>query len=334
MSRWCSTVALSPDAMAEWAFVSLGSNLGDRAHHLSFGREHLAALPASTLIAHSEIEETEPLGPVSQGPYFNQMVLLETDLDPRDLLAHCHEIEDRCGRTRTVRWGPRTLDLDIVRLGDLRLDDPALTIPHPELANRPFWVRQLAELFPHSWCAATDPGFPAWAEVAESRRAHVLRVAGLLGAWAVATEKSHVERNRWLKAAFLHDALRDASANTISQWVHDPDMAVAVQHGPAAANLAASHGESDREVLDAVRFHSVGYAAWGQLGRMLYMADYLEPGRGFRRAQRARLAAEVPAAPERVLLTVATLRLQRAIDKRHRLQQEGIDFWNAVVSSR
>ena len=319
--------------MAEWAFVSLGSNLGDRAQHLAFGREHLAALPATTLIAHSPIEETEPLGPVPQGPFFNQMVLLETDLDAPDLLARCHEIEDHCGRTRAVRWGPRTLDLDIVRVGDLRIDDPALTIPHPELPNRPFWLRQLAELLPHSWCAATDPGLPAWAEVTERRKAHVLRVAGLLGAWAVATEKSRVERNRWLKAAFLHDALRDASSRTMSEWVDDPEMAVDVQHGPAAANLAASHGESDHEVLDAVRFHSVGSTTWGQLGRMLYMADYLEPGRRFRRAQRARLAGDVPAAPERVLLTVATFRLQRAIEKRHRLQQEGIDFWNAIVSS-
>ena len=81
-----------------------------------------------------------------QGPYLNQMVLLETALEPAELLVHLHAIESERGRERRIRWGPRTLDLDIVRFGDRAMHEPALVIPHPELANRPFWQRELAEL--------------------------------------------------------------------------------------------------------------------------------------------------------------------------------------------
>ena len=92
------------------------------------------------------MEETAPLGPVPQGPYLNQMALLETELEPAELLAHLQAIERERGRVRGARWGPRTLDLDIVKFGDRAVRDPALTIPHPELAHRAFWQRELAEL--------------------------------------------------------------------------------------------------------------------------------------------------------------------------------------------
>jgi 2-amino-4-hydroxy-6-hydroxymethyldihydropteridine diphosphokinase len=136
--------------MTEWAFVALGSNLGDRSAHLAFARERLAALPDTTLVAASAIEETEPLGPVPQGPYLNQMVLLSTKLPPRALLEACGAIERSAGRQRAVRWGPRTLDLDLVRYDDLAITEPALVVPHPELPQRPFWQRELAELMPHA----------------------------------------------------------------------------------------------------------------------------------------------------------------------------------------
>jgi 2-amino-4-hydroxy-6-hydroxymethyldihydropteridine diphosphokinase len=133
----------------EWAFVALGSNLGDRAAHLSDAREALGALPDTRLIAESAIEETEPLGSVPQPAYLNQMVLLRTSLSPRALLDACLAIEQRAGRVRGARWGPRTLDLDIVRMGALQVDEPGLSIPHPEFPRRPFWQRELAELLPH-----------------------------------------------------------------------------------------------------------------------------------------------------------------------------------------
>lgn len=130
----------------EWAFVALGSNIGDRNASLELARERLAALPGTTLAAASAIEETEPLGPVPQGTYLNQMVLLHTELAPRELLDACLRIEMEAGRERRERWGPRVLDLDIVRYGDREVREPGLTIPHPELPNRPFWLRELAEL--------------------------------------------------------------------------------------------------------------------------------------------------------------------------------------------
>ena len=126
--------------------MALGSNLGDRAAHLAHARARLGALPGTRLVAASRVEETMPLGPVAQPPYLNQMVLLETSLTPAELLAHCLAIEVERGRARRERWGPRTLDLDIVRYGEQAVQQPDLTIPHPELRNRDFWRREIAEL--------------------------------------------------------------------------------------------------------------------------------------------------------------------------------------------
>ena len=130
----------------ERVYVALGSNVGDREGHLAHARARLAALPRTRLIALSGVEETAPLGPVPQGPYLNQMALLETTLTPGALLDQLQTIEAERGRTRDVRWGPRTLDLDIVRFGERELHEAALVIPHPELPHRPFWLRELAEL--------------------------------------------------------------------------------------------------------------------------------------------------------------------------------------------
>jgi 2-amino-4-hydroxy-6-hydroxymethyldihydropteridine diphosphokinase len=131
---------------AERAYIALGSNVGDRTAHLAHARARLAALPKTRLVGVSSVEETAPLGPVAQPPYLNQMVLLETGLPPADLLAHCRAIEAERGRERGERWGPRTLDLDIVRYGARIVREPDLMIPHPELANRDFWQREIAEL--------------------------------------------------------------------------------------------------------------------------------------------------------------------------------------------
>jgi 2-amino-4-hydroxy-6-hydroxymethyldihydropteridine diphosphokinase len=136
-------------AARERAYVALGSNLGDRAGHLAAACAALAALPRTRLVAESGVEETAPLGGMEQPPYLNQMVLLETALAPHALLAACQAIERSRGRVRGEHWGARTLDLDIVRYGHRRITDPDLIIPHPELSNRDFWVRELAELEAH-----------------------------------------------------------------------------------------------------------------------------------------------------------------------------------------
>ena len=128
------------------AYVALGSNLGDRAGYLAHARTALAALPGTVVLAVSAIEETAPLGGRAQPAYLNQMVALETELSPRDLLDACHRIELDTGRTRRERWASRTLDLDLVRYGSLTLVEPDLMLPHPGLAERDFWRRELAEL--------------------------------------------------------------------------------------------------------------------------------------------------------------------------------------------
>ncbi len=135
-------------AKPELVYVALGSNLGDRAAHLAYARNRLGTLPDTRVAASSRIEETAPIGPVPQGAFLNQMVLLETTLAPHDLLGHLHAIEAERGRERQagVRWGPRTLDLDIIRWGERRVHEPDLTIPHPELPHRDFWQREMAEL--------------------------------------------------------------------------------------------------------------------------------------------------------------------------------------------
>jgi 2-amino-4-hydroxy-6-hydroxymethyldihydropteridine diphosphokinase len=132
--------------MRDIAFIALGSNLGDRSAHLAAARLALEALPQSRVLATSSIEETAPIGVVPQGPYLNQMVAVETSLSPRALLDALLLIERAEGRVRDQRWGARTLDLDIVRFADQAVDEPGLTVPHPELPHRPFWQRELAEL--------------------------------------------------------------------------------------------------------------------------------------------------------------------------------------------
>ena len=162
---------------------------------------------------------------------------------------------------------------------------------------------------------------PAWAVVTPERRAHIERVVALLAAWAAARRTPEAEGARWVKAGWLHDALRDAPATD------------ELGHGPRAAERAARDGETDRGVLDAVRYHSLGYADWDDVGKMLYLADYLEPGRAFDRELRASLAARVPQDRDAVLRQVAARRIGRVIDSRWPLARETVDFWNALVSS-
>jgi 2-amino-4-hydroxy-6-hydroxymethyldihydropteridine diphosphokinase len=128
------------------AYIALGSNLGDRAAYLARARAAIAALPESLVLAASDVEETAPVGPPGQGPYLNQMLAVETSLPPTALLARLHAIELAEGRERGQRWGPRTLDLDIVLFERQRSATPALTVPHPELAQRDFWQRELAQV--------------------------------------------------------------------------------------------------------------------------------------------------------------------------------------------
>lgn len=132
--------------MSDRVYIALGSNLGDRHAALARAREAIAHVRGITIVGESQIEETEPVGPVPQGPYLNQMIAVDTSLSPRVLLTALNRVERAASRVRTVRWGPRTLDLDIVLIEGAEYSDDELTVPHQELLNRDFWLRELAEL--------------------------------------------------------------------------------------------------------------------------------------------------------------------------------------------
>ena len=124
------------------AYLGLGSNLGDRRAHL---RSAIAALP--DVVEVSPVYETEPVGgPPGQSPYLNVVVALETELPPRALLELGRRLEEAAGRVRTVKDGPRTLDVDVLVVGDLRVDEPDLVVPHPRMWQRRFVLAPLADL--------------------------------------------------------------------------------------------------------------------------------------------------------------------------------------------
>jgi len=132
------------------AFVSLGSNLGDRAGYLRAAREALSALPGTSVVAASGVYETAPQDLEDQDAFLNQVLCLATGLQPLDLLHECQRIEREHGRTRQLRFGPRTLDIDILLFQDAESDDPELTLPHPRMVKRAFVLVPLTELWSHA----------------------------------------------------------------------------------------------------------------------------------------------------------------------------------------
>jgi 2-amino-4-hydroxy-6-hydroxymethyldihydropteridine diphosphokinase len=134
--------------VATTAFIGIGSNLGDREQNLARAIELLSAEDGIDIAAVSEIRETEPVGPVSQGPFLNGAVRIETDLGPRELLERLLAVEQRLGRVRRERFGPRTIDLDLLLYGDEAVDEPGLTVPHPRLHERRFALEPLSDLAP------------------------------------------------------------------------------------------------------------------------------------------------------------------------------------------
>lgn len=131
------------------AYVGLGANLGDRRATVERAIELLAAEPGVELVGVSPVRETDPVGYVDQPRFLNAAVALETELAPRPLLDALIRIERRLGRTRAgPRFGPRLIDLDLLLYGDLELDEPGLTVPHPRLHERRFALEPLLELDP------------------------------------------------------------------------------------------------------------------------------------------------------------------------------------------
>ena len=172
---------------------------------------------------------------------------------------------------------------------------------------------------------------PAWAVVSERRRAHIERVATLITAWADALELASGERAAWRDAARWHDALRDAPDDALRALVPDAcERPAKMLHGPAAAARLAADGERRRDVLDAIRWHTVGHSGWTRVGRALYMADFLEPGRPFERADRAYLAQRVPDDFDGTFRQVVRMRLEWALREGHELYPETVALWNEV----
>lgn len=127
------------------AFLGLGSNVGDR---VGFLRDAAGSLAAVGLRATSPVYETEPVGGPEQGRYLNLVAELHTDRSPRELLGVCHRLESAAGRVREVRWGPRTLDVDVLWVDGVTVDEPDLVVPHPRMWERRFVLAPLRDLAP------------------------------------------------------------------------------------------------------------------------------------------------------------------------------------------
>ena len=130
------------------AYIGFGSNLGDRKKNLDDAVRLLSGTPGVGAVDVSSYYETEPVGYEEQGLFLNAAARVETSLSAKELLHACQDIEVRLGRVRTVRWGPRTIDLDILLFGNTIIDKPELEIPHPLMHERAFVLKPLCELDP------------------------------------------------------------------------------------------------------------------------------------------------------------------------------------------
>jgi 2-amino-4-hydroxy-6-hydroxymethyldihydropteridine diphosphokinase len=130
------------------AYLGIGSNLGDRVANLQLAVDELAAAPGVAVAAVSPVYETAPVGGPEQPEYLNAVVAVDTRRSARELLELAQVIEAAAARVRTVRWGPRTLDVDVLLVAGERVDEPDLTVPHPRMAERAFVLVPLADLDP------------------------------------------------------------------------------------------------------------------------------------------------------------------------------------------
>jgi 2-amino-4-hydroxy-6-hydroxymethyldihydropteridine diphosphokinase len=148
--------------VAERAFLGLGSNLGDRPANLQAAVDRLGEREGIRVARSSRVYETDPVGGPPQPAYLNAVIEVETELDPRELLTGCLDVERDLGRVRSERWGPRTIDIDVLTFDRLTVDEPDLTVPHPRMHERGFVLAPLAEL-------DADPMLPEGRRLAELR---------------------------------------------------------------------------------------------------------------------------------------------------------------------
>lgn len=207
---------------------------------------------------------------------------------------------------------------------------PELVAPPP--AFRRVIRRHTVPLHPALRDAA-EGRLPDWAVAGPERRDHMERVAKLLGTWADALDLGADEAARWRAAGFLHDALRDADPEVLRPRV-PPALAAlpgALLHGPAAAELLRVDGVDDGEILRAIACHTVGSADFGRLGRALYAADFLEPGRPYLPDWRAELRGRMPGELDAGVGEIVRARIRHRLDLGQPILSRTLDFWNRLV---
>ncbi len=178
--------------------------------------------------------------------------------------------------------------------------------------------------------AAAAGRLPDWARVSQRRIPHLASVSALLRQWSYALALDDVDRARWAAAGWLHDALRDAPPEELV--VEAAEYPGNVRHGPAAAALLRRDGVGDEELLEAVAFHSLGRRGLRRLGRFLFLADYLEPGRPYAPLENAVLRARLPQDEHAVLRVVCARRIIEHAEHGESLHAQAVDFWNELAA--
>lgn len=182
--------------------------------------------------------------------------------------------------------------------------------------------------------AAAEGELPDWSRAGEARRGHVARVSELMGRWADELGLGAHERGRWRAAGLLHDALRDADPELLRMVVPEEmgTLPAKLLHGPAAAERLRREGVDDDLFLRAIAYHTLGHPSFDRLGRALYLADYLEPGRESMPEDTDDLRSRCPEGMDDVIREVASRRIGRLLDMKKALRTETVAFWNGVVS--
>jgi HD superfamily phosphohydrolase YqeK len=176
---------------------------------------------------------------------------------------------------------------------------------------------------------------PDWAVAGQSRERHMRRVAALMTDWARALELSRADSIRWSAAGLLHDVLRDATPAVLLPLVPPPlrDLPPSLLHGPAAGVKLREHGVTDKSLLNAIMYHPIGHPDLDALGRALFVADHIEPGRTHDPQGLAVLRARMPAAADPVVREVLRRRVRYQLDRAGQLRAETIAFWNVLMEA-
>ena len=184
--------------------------------------------------------------------------------------------------------------------------------------------------------AAVEGRLPDWSTVSSGRYEHMMRVSLLLGNWAESLHLSEIDTARWRASGYLHDALREDDPEALRPKIPSrfgnwpPEML----HGPAVTEKLRSEGILDDELLSAIAYHSVGHKSLNRLGRALYCADFLEPGRMFRVEWCEGMRARMPEELNNVTTEIVAARISYTIKHGLELYSESVGFWNALVNGR